>query len=53
MVRGILGDDAMFVMELEVFEAELHSTLVGCRLYVFIRAHAEEECNMDEVFLVF
>ena len=35
VVRGILEDDAMFVMELEVFEAELHSTSVGCHIYMY------------------
>ena len=41
VVWGILGDSAIFVMELEVFEAELYSTLVVYRLCVFTRAQTE------------
>ena len=43
----------MFVMELEVFEAELHSASVVCRLCIFTRTHAEEECNIHDIGLVF
>ena len=53
MVWGILGNSATFVVELEVFETKLHSALVGCCICMFTRVHAEEECNMDEIGLVF
>ena len=43
VVWGILKDDAMFIMELEIFEPELHSASVECRLCVFTRALVEEE----------
>ena len=43
----------MFVVELEVFETKLHSVLVRYCLCIFTRAHAEEECNMDEIGLAF
>ena len=53
MAWGILGDDAMFIMELEVFEPELYSMSVGCRFCVFTRVYAEEECNLDVIGLTF
>ena len=53
MVWGILGDDAMFVVELDVFETKLHSVSVGYCICVFTRAHAEEEYNLDEISLTF
>ena len=34
VVWGILGGGTMFVMELEVFEAELHSASGVCRLCI-------------------
>ena len=40
VVWGILGDNTMFVMELEVFEAELYSALMGCHICVFTRVYA-------------
>ena len=46
-----MGNDDMFVMELEIFEAELYSALVGYCLCVFTRAQTEEECNLDETGL--
>ena len=53
MVWGIFGDDTIFVVELEVFGVKVHSASVGCRLCVFTRVQAEEECNLDEIVLVF
>ena len=52
-VWGILGNGAMFIMELEVFEAELHRALMVCYLCVLTRAQTEEEYSLHEIGLVF
>ena len=48
-VRGVMWNDAILVVELEVVEAELNCALVGLRIGVFARAQTEEQGNLDNI----
>ena len=49
LIWGIVWDDPVHVVKLEVPEAELGGTSMGLRVYVLAEAYAEEEGDLDEI----